>query len=254
MAKRKFEIPQTGNPHRLTIKQHVFPCASIARFVDTDGGVTLHHLLINKVRKATPRDHVFYAMRAWDMHAERGYMKKIEDEFQNIASQIVEGTLTKIDSVVKHKIDRFFALWKMRAIFRDKEMSDVSFNGLTGENFTQDQEEIYEKMGILYIRQGGVTPAHRMHGIQIQAGIMHETSALSNVQWGIVQAHEGQFIVPDFPSTTCIPLAPMLCLCGTMGNLIEKGIILKNNVININRHLKENSKEYYFANDLEKCF
>jgi len=84
-------------------------------------------------------------------------------------------------------------------MFRSKEIADVQFNGVTGESFTKDQEEKFEKMGVLFMREGGVMSAHRVHGFQIQAGIMRETSTLSTIGWGIVRAHEGQFIVPDFP-------------------------------------------------------
>jgi hypothetical protein len=47
------------------------------------------------------------------------------------------------------------------------------------ETFTKDQEEMFEKMGVLFLRAGGVMSAHRIHGMQIQTGIMQETSALS---------------------------------------------------------------------------
>jgi hypothetical protein len=76
----------------------------------------------------------------------------------------------------------------------------------------------------------------------------------SNIRWGIVRAQEGQFVVPDLPVTTIIPLEPTLSLWGTTENVIEHGAILKNNVTDINRHLCANSKNYYFANDLRLCF
>jgi hypothetical protein len=61
-------------------------------------------------------------------------------------------------------------------------------------------------------------------------------------------------VVPDFPTTTFIPLEPKLCLCGRVENVVERGIIMKNNVMDINRHLRANSEDYYFANDLRQCF
>lgn len=254
MARRKFEKTQKGNPHGLPIRQHVFPQASIARFTDNNGLVSLHRLATGQRRKAAPSDDMFCAMRAWDTRAEFGYMKKIEDQFQGLASRIIDKTVTKIEGSDKHRVDQFFALWKMRAMFRSKEVADVQFNGVTGENFSKDQEEKFEKMGVLFMREGGVMSAHRVHGMQIQTGIMQETSALSGIRWAVVQAQQGQFVVPDLPTTTFIPIRPMLCLCGTTENVIENGIILKHNVIDINRHLSMNSKEYYFANDLQQCF
>ena len=254
MARRKFEKTQKGNPHGLPIRQHVFPRTSIVRFADNNGLVDLHRLATGQRRKAAPSDDMFCAMRAWDTRAESGYMKQIEDQFQELASRIIEKSATKIEGIEKHKVDQFFSLWKMRAIFRAKEVAEVQLNGITGERFTKDQEEVFEKMGVLFVREGGVMSAHRVHGMQIQTGIMQETSALSSIRWGIVRAQGGQFVVSDLPTTTFIPLEPTLCLCGTAENVIEHGIILKNNVIDINRHLIANGKEYYFANDLQQCF
>ena len=254
MAKRKYEKTQKGNPHALPIRQHVFPSASIARFADTRGVVSLQRLSTGRVLKAKPSNPIFCAMRAWDMRAELGYMKEIEDEFQELVSRIIKRNVTKIEGADKGKVNQFFALWKMRAIFRAKDMADVQINGVTGENITKDQEEMLEKTGVSLILQGGVMLAHRVHGLQIQIGIMRETVALSKVGWGIVRADEGQFVVPDYPSTTFIPLEPTLCLCGTEGNVIGNGVIRKSDVFEINHHLRANSKEYYFANDLQKCF
>ena len=61
-------------------------------------------------------------------------------------------------------------------------------------------------------------------------------------------------MLPVFPTTTLIPLEPKLGFCVSVENVVERGIIMKNNVMNINRHLRTNSEDYYFANDLRLCF
>lgn len=91
----KHEKPQKKNRHLLTVSQHVLPLASIARFADAEGRVSLHDLARRKVRLAKPNDNIFCAMRAWDQQAERGYMKRIEDEFQHLASKVIEGVLSE---------------------------------------------------------------------------------------------------------------------------------------------------------------
>ena len=48
---------------------------------DGEGRVSLHDLARSKVGLAKPNDGIFCAMRASDQRAERGYMKRIEDEF-----------------------------------------------------------------------------------------------------------------------------------------------------------------------------
>jgi hypothetical protein len=176
-------------------------------------------------------------MRTWDKRAEAGYMKEIEDDFQELASRIIEEKFSRIDDTSKQKVDRFFALWNMRATCRDKELVDIKLNGITGEMFTRDQEERFENVAVLFVRQGGTMPAHRFQGVQIQTGIMRQTAALANIRWGIVRAREAQFLVPDFPVTTFVPIDPGFCLCGTSGELVESGTALRNTVVGINHHL-----------------
>lgn len=80
------EKTQRGNPHKLTLRQHVFPAASIARFVDGDNCVSLYDVLRRRVRPAAPNDDVFLAQRTWDHGSEAGFMKQIENAFQILAA------------------------------------------------------------------------------------------------------------------------------------------------------------------------
>jgi hypothetical protein len=254
MPRRRYEKPQKGNPHSLPIRQHVFPSSSIARFTNDHGVVDLSRLSTCQVWKAAPDDDVFCARRAWDARAEFGYMKKIEDAFQLLASKVLDGALKVISAAEKETVDSFYGLWKMRATYRDKETTDIEFKQVTGANFTKDQEELFEKGGIFFLKEGGAMSAHRWHGFQLQVAIDREVLNLSNIGWGVVHAHEGQFLVPDTPSIMLIPITPMLSLCGSQGDVIENTIISKSNVININRYLKQNCKDHLFANDLGQCF
>ena len=47
-------------------------------------------------------------------------MKDIEDEFQKLVEKIISKSVTQIDEIDKMKVDRFFALWKSRALFRNE--------------------------------------------------------------------------------------------------------------------------------------
>src|ERR1700730_17538642 len=91
-----FEKPRKGNPNRLTIKQHVLPAASIARFADAKGGVWVHDLIRGKRRVTHRNDVIFCAQRAWDQRSESGFMKRIEDAFQSLAEMIIAGIVAKI--------------------------------------------------------------------------------------------------------------------------------------------------------------
>jgi hypothetical protein len=254
MPRRRYEKPQKGNPHSLPIRQHVFPSASIGRFTNDQGVVDLCRLASSQVRKAAPDDDILCARRAWDARAEFGYMKQIEDAFQPLASKIVDSTLTAISAAEKETVDYFYGLWKMRALYRDKETTDVAFKKVTGTNFSKDQQELLEKSGTFFLKEGEVMSAHRWYGIEVQVSIDREVMLLSNLRWGVVRAHEGQFLVPDMPTVACIPIAPTLALCGTEGDVIENATMPKNGVIGLNRVLKQHCKDYLFANDLGQCF
>ena len=251
MNRQKFERPQKGNPHQLLIKQHVWPQKSIARFADTKGNVSLYDNVRNKMRPAKPRDHIFCAMRVWDARAEFDYMKRIEDAFQRLAAEIVNGTLSAIDAKRKETVDAFFALWKMRADYKTADRSPVAFKNIAGEIITKDQEEILEETQrhVVVLREDGTMPAHRIYGTQIQIRIDSYVRDLSRIQWGIIYTQQWHLVVPDVPAHTIIPLTPTLCLCS--GG--QSGMITKENLAEINRSFRAARREYFFAQDLSQC-
>jgi len=249
MPRQRFERPQKGNPHQLPVKEHVWPLTSIARFADSKGDVWLYDKVRNKARKGKPDDTIFCAMRVWDRRAEFGYMKGIEDAFQKLASEIIEDTVTTIDTKQKETVDAFFALWKLRADYKTADENAVIFKSVTGESLTKDQEEVLEKNHVYFLRQDSTMPAHMAHGMEIQFRIDAYVRDLSNVQWGIIHAQEGHLVVPDHPAFTIIPLKPTLCLCS--GG--QSGTITKEKLGDINRIFRAASREYFFAQDLAQC-
>jgi hypothetical protein len=66
---------------------------------------------------------------------------------------------------------------------------------------------------------------------------------------GIISAQSGEFIVPDVPSHTIIPLSPRLALVGS----VPDGVIVEENLAEINRAACDASQEYFFARDFSKC-
>ena len=55
MRRRAHEKVQGANPHRLTLWQHVFPAASIARFAGPDDRVAVIDLVRRTARRARAR-------------------------------------------------------------------------------------------------------------------------------------------------------------------------------------------------------
>jgi hypothetical protein len=170
MRRREYEEVQSGNTHRLTVKQHVFPVASIRRFGDPDGRVLLFDLKRDKSRWTTPDDQVFCARRVWDQRAEAGYMRGIEDPFQALAERVIADpgqVLSPKDDAIAR---RFFALWRCRAAYRYAPEGDIPINGVEGQNLSKGQEELMERRWGGFARPSGV-PARQMYGLQIQRSI-----------------------------------------------------------------------------------
>ena len=251
MGRTKPEKPQRGNPHELPCEQHVFPAASIARFADASGRVCLHDLVRDMERPARRDDSLFLAKRAWDYRAEAGYMKTIEDAFQELASRIIDGAVSHIGDAEKAIVDDFCALWNARATHRELPQQEIQAKGIIdgGSGLTPDQEEMLEKNGYCFMRAGGRQPARQLNGIAIHLWIRRIVDSLSTAQWGIIRALEGQFIVPDFSDRAFVPLTPTLCL---MSPSLD-GVINERNVAEINSFNKTASRDYFFARDFSKC-
>jgi len=246
----RHEKTQAGNPHGLTIAQHVFPTASIARFAGRDGRVSLCDVLRRRVRRATPKDAVFCARRAWDHGSEAGFMKSIEDAFQALAVKILDGSVSAIGDEEKRIINEFFALWYMRSRNRNLTSQEIQATGVTGGGLSKDQEEILERRGIMFARTGGRFPARQLNGLELRTRTFHYVhNGLSATQWGIIQAQGGEFAVPDVPLHTVVPLTPAVCLASPAPN----GTITKQNLADINRNAVAASQAYFFAHDFRRC-
>jgi hypothetical protein len=164
----KPERTQPKNPNQLTLKQHVFPSRSIERFRNQNGRVSVYDIPRRQVRLRAPNDILFCARRAWDQRAEAGYMKQIGDRFQEIVRPIIDGQATTIAAEEKPAIDRLFALWYMRARYRELDAQEILLVGITGSELTKAQEENLEKNGYTFTRKGGKLPARQLNGLQLQ--------------------------------------------------------------------------------------
>jgi len=243
------EPTQKGNPHQLTIQQHVFPRASIKRFAGADGKVSVR--LSGKIgeQRRYPSAKIFCAERVWDQRSEARYMKDIEDEFLALVEQIATG----LESLGDHQnriATKFFALWSLRAQFEQNPTSDQFISGVAGESLTTDQQERLEKTGVAYIRADQAMPGRFLAGLQIQTRIDYLCVQFQGMRWGIVKANEGEFICPDtFGQLAAIPLTPTVCLY--LGH--QDSTIPKLEVATANRVAQQLSRKYCIARDFAAC-
>jgi hypothetical protein len=245
----KRDKPQKGNPHGLSIKQHVFPAQSIKRFTTVGGTVSVRHLATNKLLRLLPEDQLFCAKRVWDQRAEHGYMRKIENEFQDLAKRIVGG-LGSIKPIEFNTVTNFFALWYLRAQWKNQPLPPQPVEGVLGEDLTKDQEEILEKKGVVFIRHDQTIHGRSILGGKIQIGIDRIAVRLAGAHWGIFKAIDGEFIVPDtFARSAIVPVTPNICLvCGK-----ENSMISKPEVAAINRLASAAAIDYSIARDFAEC-
>jgi hypothetical protein len=199
MARFTYEKPQRTNPHRLTIDQHVFPTARIKRFTNQLGRVCVFDIARNKPRPAKPNDSIFLAKRVWDQRTEAA-MKCVEDAFQPLALDIIAGRAPQIDNAAAKIVRDFSALWFVRARHRHLPEQETQLQGfIGGGGLTRDQEEMAEANGCAFIRADGRMPTRCVNGRQILSETIRFSKSLASVPWGIVRAHEGEFLVPDNP-------------------------------------------------------
>jgi hypothetical protein len=238
------------NPNRLTINQHVFPLKTMKQFAQ-DGRVSVHLVARRAVFSRKPNNSMFCACRAWDEKAEVGFMKRIEDEFQAVVAPVIDGRVGAITSEHKLVVDRMYALWYMRARYRELEEQEIQLNSVAGSALSKEQEENLEKNGYMFVRQGGAMPARQLNAVELQMRIYAYARelAVGVTRWGVISARSGEFIVPDVPLHTIIPLSPSLALVGSAPD----GVIVEQNLAEINRAASAASQEYFFARDFSKC-
>lgn len=177
-------------------------------------------------------------------------MKSIEDRFQDLVGRIVDCELIGIPANEKEIVDRFYALWYMRARHRRLELQEIQLHGVAGETLSLEQEENLEANHYLWVRADGKMPARQLNGLHLQQEIDGYCRNLSHITgWGIVRPILGEFIVPDTALATIIPLTPQLALTAFAGD----GFVTMENLAEVNRFMVDNSQEYYFARDLDAC-
>jgi hypothetical protein len=181
----KYEKPQRGNPHQLTIRQHVPSAACIRRFADADGLVAVRRRDTTRVFRALPEADTFVARRAWSHKVEHGIFRDVEDRFQTAIDIALAGGEVDHEGVTDYAI-----IWAIR--------DDLNYAGREPIPLTKDQEEILERKGYAFARAGGEVPAHLGHWIKIMQRYDMNRAALARTRWRIGIAPNGmKLICPD---------------------------------------------------------
>ena len=176
-------------------------------------------------------------------------MKKIEDAFQDLAEQILDGSMSHVLAPTEHEIvSNFYALCRLRANLRLAPPPDVQMKGVLPESYlSKDQEEILEKKGYIFAR-GATMLGRHIASIQIQASLYRLCAP--ETTWAIIYSRDVEFVVHDsFFEITVVPLSPNYCLVANQ----RSGEISSDNAVAINQLAIQRSSEYYFSRDFLKC-
>jgi hypothetical protein len=220
----RYEEPTKGNEYGLTVREHVFPRKSIARFSNKE-----HNNFVNVALKSqtetrwnSPNNKLFCAMRAWSEREEKGFMDKIEVRFQCIAEAVIDASARDValhlDDNENYAITSFFALWYMRARYRNIPTQKLHLHGVAGHDFTEVQKEFQESNKLIVADKDGGVPYRQLNGLVVEAKAKEYANQLRDIRWGIIASQEGDFLVQDVPTHTIIPVCPKICLIGALWN------------------------------------
>jgi hypothetical protein len=241
----KYEKTQPGNPHRLTVNQHVLPVRCIERFAGSDGCVDVCVANRPNLLRLAPQNGLFRTKRTWDEKAERHFMKRIEDKFQELADKIVNGEVQIVEGSEATTVNLYFALWYHRSRYPRPDDPFVRNMNVTPNDLTKDQREKLEKNGVGYYGPEGM-PARFIAGAQLQILTGRMAHHIRDLTWGVVHPLEGEFVMPDIPSHKLLPIDPTTCLAASH----PSGHIPRENLREVNAALIAMSCRYYFARDM----
>lgn len=252
--RRKPEKTQPGNPHGLTLRQHILPARSIERFAGTDGCVSVlfkNRPSPQKSIRVSPDNPLFCANRVWDHGSETSCKSSIEDPFQVLAERIISGVTTTIVGEDKFIVDSFYGLWEARSFYNLNPIPDVPLSGAIAveRELSKDEQELLEKNNVSFVKPNLTFSGRDLTGDMIVMRINQFRRELEGVSWSIVRSSESDFFVPNAPKFPYVPISPTVSLIAGYPN----ALIGREEVGRINGQLYGSTDSYIFARDFSRC-
>ncbi|EKN3735582.1 TPA: hypothetical protein ACVU0F_003612 [Yersinia enterocolitica] len=251
MTQPNFRRVQKRNPHQLVIDQHIHAAHCIKKFIDEKGKVAVFDKSIYQWVQRKPDAAIFCAKRAWDQRSEKGFMSRIETAFFNVIDRIN----TPFSERQHDDITRYYHLWRLRGLARDKERQDVHLNKVLGHHLAIDQQEILETNGYSFILENEGMPYHIASGIEIQVMLGQLLHIMEPVKWGLLTASRGEFLVADYypgREGDLEPFIPISSRHAFFANTFDKDIDVRQ-VREFNRVSIGCASNYYFCRSIELC-
>ena len=251
-TKRRSEKTQPMNPHGLTINQHVLPVKTIERFAGVDRRVAVifkEGRRSSEIDRLSPKNILFCAKRVWNQRSEDIAKKTYEDPFQDLAERVIAGTTQCLDPKDNVIATCFFGLWVTRFLARKAPPQDKPVFGVTGIE-SQDLRERLERGRVSFVNPDRTISGRHLADMEIQKGIDKILMDYANWSWGIVEAQELEFVVPDCPGVMYLPISPMIALLANDQQFHGKACFSGKEVKRLNKVLFGVTNRYLFANSL----
>jgi len=232
----KGEKTTKGNPYKLTRSQHVIPKKSIKRFTNSDGKVLINLIEPSKKFPAKPGNDAFCVDRVWDQRSEEGWMRNIENRYQNVASLCASELQLKLTSSQHEIVSRMYLLIYLRIKFSINSLDDFQFNGHETEFSPSKADiELLESRHITAMDSNSKINSRNVTGNVMQMKVDQEYAThFQNSEWEIVKSDEDEYIFSDgYNGYGVLPINPNLCF------------IAKNDIIH-----EPNLKDARFVNQL----
>jgi hypothetical protein len=253
MKNPKLEPIQQGNPHNLTLYQHIMPRASIERFCNADKTVYFKKNDEQSFRRLFPKNRRFCAERVWDQKAETVLSRDIENSFQSLADKLITGVIKSISTELQTVVTDMYLLWRTRFLYAKEPIDDIEVFGINPEReLTKDRQEELEKWGVIFVRPDGRIPSRTFTGVLMLRDMDRaHISGADKMQWGVCHAPAGlEFLCSDASiNQPILPVSPSICL---VSGLVDSHIT-PYELGNINRELLKGVQNYWFARTPNKC-
>lgn len=235
------------------MKQHVFPSASITRFLNDKGFVNVEWVY-GKSGHKKPGSSIFLSDRAWDQRSEIS-SHDVENEFQKLATQITCHTVNSLNEEQSKIVSEMACIWLSRWLLKHKPCRDIKMEMGPLKAIPQgylsldDYRDAAEKSGLVACGSVGIIPSRFQSWPRFRRHVALLREQFRGLSWGIIRSQSAEFIVPDVSPDGIFPISPTILLIAGKPDLTADC----EDVSDLNRRIKTGAREWYFGRRLTEC-
>ena len=188
---------------------------------------------------------IFTTTLTWNQNAELSYMRSIEENFHHEID-----TIKNRQQRNHNALTRYHMLWSLRFDFHLNPPEGEMFPDQTSPSLSSEEQDKCDRLGIYYLREDDSYPSHDVAGIQIYGHLSFLMDQYKDLQWGLLEAAEGEFLVSDnYKNMAYIPIKPTLAF---LANQPDQQIS-RQQVAQLNKISIDKANSFYFARQLSLC-